>query len=205
MTKYAGAEILNLVAARQGHFLLESGHHGDLWLELELLCSNPRRVKPFCDELTRCMIPFEAEVICGPLVEGAFVALFAAWQMGCAFVYSERCSRLKKDGLFPAGYRIPQPLRDMVQGKRTAIVNDVINAGSAVRGTFEDLEACGANVIGIAALLTLGNSARNFAESKKVPLVSLVQYPVNLWEPAVCPLCARSVPIEDPGGFLSRA
>jgi hypothetical protein len=36
-------------------------------------------------------------------------------------------------------YRIPPALRSQVRGKRVAIVNDVINAGSAVRGTFLDL------------------------------------------------------------------
>ena len=34
--------VLQLLAARQGHFLLESGHHGDLWLDLEQLCLRPR-------------------------------------------------------------------------------------------------------------------------------------------------------------------
>lgn len=29
-----------------GHFLLESGHHGDLWLDLELLCLRPRQIEP---------------------------------------------------------------------------------------------------------------------------------------------------------------
>jgi hypothetical protein len=37
---FMGAEIvhetvLELLSARNGHFLLESGHHGDLWLDLE--------------------------------------------------------------------------------------------------------------------------------------------------------------------------
>src|ERR1700755_690930 len=36
-------EVLNLLSGRQGHFLLESGHHGDLWLDLETLCLHPER------------------------------------------------------------------------------------------------------------------------------------------------------------------
>ena len=39
-------DVLSLLAARKGHFLLESGHHGDLWLDLELLCLRPRLVQP---------------------------------------------------------------------------------------------------------------------------------------------------------------
>jgi hypothetical protein len=31
-------ELLSLVAARNGYFRLESGHHGTLWLDLETCC-----------------------------------------------------------------------------------------------------------------------------------------------------------------------
>jgi orotate phosphoribosyltransferase len=33
--------ILQAVSARLGHFKLESGHHSDLWLDLETLCLRP--------------------------------------------------------------------------------------------------------------------------------------------------------------------
>lgn len=32
--------VLNLVRGRRGHFRLESGHHGDVWFQLETLCLN---------------------------------------------------------------------------------------------------------------------------------------------------------------------
>ena len=32
------SDLIDLIPARGGHFLLESGHHGELWLDLELLC-----------------------------------------------------------------------------------------------------------------------------------------------------------------------
>jgi len=113
----------------------------------------------------------------------------------------ERFARASNDALFPAGYRVPNPLRQLVKGTRIAIVNDVINAGSAVRGTFEDLEACGADIVAIGSLLTLGNAAQTFADSKNVALESLVHLPNNLWLPADCPLCATGVPLQDIAGF----
>src|SRR5688500_1121892 len=35
-------ELLTLIHSRTGHFLLESGHHGNVWLDLELLCHHPQ-------------------------------------------------------------------------------------------------------------------------------------------------------------------
>ncbi len=44
-------ELLNLLAARKGHFKLESGHHGNLWLDLDLLFLRPSHVQRFALEL----------------------------------------------------------------------------------------------------------------------------------------------------------
>ena len=52
------------------------------------------------------------------------------------------------------------PPRAVDGGKRVAIVNDVINVGSAMQGTFADLQNCGAVVVDISALLVLGTAAR---------------------------------------------
>ncbi len=45
-------KVLELLSGRQGHFLLESGHHGDLWFDLETLCLQPRRAQAVAVELT---------------------------------------------------------------------------------------------------------------------------------------------------------
>jgi len=128
-------DVLELLAIRRGHFLLESGHHGELWLDLELLYRRPRRVEPLCSELARRIASLSIDAVCGPLIEGAFVALTVASELNLEYSYAERFARASSDGLFSAGYRIPEALRESVRGKRVAIVNDVINAGSAVRGT----------------------------------------------------------------------
>ncbi len=199
-------EVLDLLAARRGHFLLESGHHGEVWLDLELLCSQPRRVQPLCADLAARLSKYNVDVVCGPLVEGAFVGLMVASELGTQFSYSERFMRPGHEGLFPAGYRIPASLRPTVKGKRVAIVNDVINAGSAVKGTYADLtesgeSACGANVVAIGALLVLGSAAHEFARAKGLELESVAQHRNRLWEPTTCPMCASGMPLEDIGGF----
>jgi orotate phosphoribosyltransferase len=194
-------KVLELLSVRRGHFLFESGHHGDLWLDLESLCLNPRLVNEIASEISEFLAPLNVDLICGPLVEGAFVGLMVAMQSGVRFVYSERFLYPSSDGLFPAGYRLPAALKAEVDGKRIAIVNDVINAGSAVRGTYADLEECRATVVAIGALLVLGGAAPDFASSKNVPLKSVVVLPNNLWIEADCPLCRSGVPLEDLAGF----
>jgi orotate phosphoribosyltransferase len=75
MTTRTSADVLNLLAARKGHFPLESGHQGELWLDFELLCIHPKRIQPLCSELAECLRQVNVEVVCGPLIEGAFESL----------------------------------------------------------------------------------------------------------------------------------
>jgi orotate phosphoribosyltransferase len=151
--------------------------------------------------LAKRLQQFELNAVWGPLVEGAFVALIVASELDITFSYSERFANTSAGGLFPAGYRVPNSLRHVVKGTRIAIVNDVINAGSAVRGTFEDLDICGADIVAIGSLLTLGNAAQEFADAEHVALESLVHLPNNLWVPAACPLCGTAISLEHVAGF----
>ena len=189
-------DLIDLLAARRGHFRLESGHHGDLWLDLELLFLRPRLMQPFARELARRLSPERIEAVCGPLVEGAFVAQLVAAELDVPFSYAERIVHPGRDGLYPVEYRIPRALRTTVRGKAVAIVNDAINAGSAVRGTFVDLENCGAEPTAIATLLTLGSWASGFAAEQGIPLETIASLPNQVWPPATCPLCADGTPLD---------
>ena len=193
-------ELVGLLAARKGHFRLESGHHGDLWLDLELLCLRPRPIGRFAVALAKRLSTHNVEAVCGPLIEGAFVALMVAAELEVEFSYAERFAPVQSDALFPVEYRIPSALRGKVRGKRVAIVNDVINAGSAVRGTYTDVKACGAEPVALGALLVLGSSAPTFAADEHIALESIASLPNALWVPKDCPLCASRVPLTDAVG-----
>jgi orotate phosphoribosyltransferase len=195
--------LLSLVRGRQGHFLLESGHHGDLWYQLETLCLHSRDIRRFAGQLAAQLARYEVEVVCGPLVEGAFIALLVSLELGRDFAYAERFADARREGLFPVEYGLPKTLQPAVKGKRVAIVNDVVNAGSAVRGTFFDLQehgaevvANGAEVVAIGALLALGDAINEFAGEHHISLELLEQMPNNLWTPSECPLCAEAMQLE---------
>ena len=100
------------------------------------------------------------------------------------------------DTLYPIAYRLPLTVAPLVKGKRVAIVDDVINAGSAVRGTYHALTEAGAKPAGVCALLVLGDAAQPFLKSTGMALERLATLPNPLWEPANCPLCAQRIPLE---------
>jgi len=190
-------DVLSLFDSQQGHFRYESGHHGNLWLNLELLCLRPARVKPFAVKLARQLAPHKIEAVCGPLVEGAFVAQMVAEELDVEFFYAERFIEPSAISLYPVNYRLPELHREKIRGKRVAIINDVINAGSAVRGAFADLADCRAQPVALGALLVLGTTAATFAAEWGMTLETLVSMPNALWQPSECPLCGYGMPLDN--------
>ena len=42
---------VDLLPIRRGHFRFESGYHGEIWLDLDRLFADPRRIAPLAREL----------------------------------------------------------------------------------------------------------------------------------------------------------
>jgi orotate phosphoribosyltransferase len=186
------------MARRSGHFRFESGHHGDRWLEPDLLLQRPTALRPFAAELAERLQRHRFEVVCGPLTGGAFLAQMVAEECDVAFAFAERFAPPRSDALYQVRYRVPDALRGSLRGTAVAIVNDVTNAGSAVRGTYEDLLACGARPIAFGTLIALGAWSTSFAAEHDLALEALERLGNNLWTPEECPLCAAREPFEDP-------
>src|SRR2546428_6323867 len=189
------------MAHRSGHFRFESGHHGDRWLEPDLLLQRPAALRPFAIALAQRLRRQRFEVVCGPLTGGAFLAQMVAEQCDVAFAFAERFAPPPSDALYQVRYRVPNALRDGLRGATVAIVNDVTNAGSAVRGTYEDLVACGARPIAFGTLIALGAWSSTFSAANHLALEALEAWPNNLWIPDECPLCAAREPLEDPSTY----
>lgn len=189
--------LLELMGVRNGHFQLESGSHGSLWLELESLFVSPARIEPLIADLANGLSGHGAEAVCGPQTGGAFLAQSVASALRLDFFYAERLAARDRNGKSVVRYEIPAALRGLLAGKKVAIVDDAINAGLAMRSTFAELLICRAQPVAIGALLVLGEACARFCAEHKLAMESLAQLPNNLWLPSECPLCIAGVPLED--------
>ena len=73
------AAFLEIVDGRRGHFRLESGHHSALWLDLDPLFSEPRKVDPFVSSMGEALKPYDVSELLAhgavPVVVGAPLVL----------------------------------------------------------------------------------------------------------------------------------
>jgi orotate phosphoribosyltransferase len=203
MTESTRAAFLGLAKARRGHFRLESGHHSGLWLDLDGLFAGADAIAPFVAGLADELRAHAVDVVCGPLVGGAFLAQVLARELRTEFAYTERLPSTSP-GMYGARYVLPSAFRARLRGRRVALVDDVMSAGSALRGTYAELRGHGALPVVIGALLILGDLGINFFVQEGLPPVSVLREPYELWPPESCPLCSARQPIAEPGAVSSQ-
>lgn len=193
------ANLIALLAGRTGHFCMESGYHSERWFDLDRVLAQRERLRPFISALAQRLAAHRVDAVCGPMTGGAELAQRLAAEIGADFLFSERFAPPPgaAPGLFPVRYTLPADQRTRVRGRRVAIVDDAISAGSAVRGTFADLQACGAHVVALGALFIFGGAAAKFAAEHGLALEGIAPMTFGIWKPTECPLCRAGVPFEN--------
>lgn len=189
--------MFDLVQSR-GHFLLESGLHGSLWLALDHLFLQPKSLHREVSKLSTLLASHRVDAVCGPLVGGALVAAMVAEDLDSQCFLAERTKAPDPGLMFSATYEIPAIMRGRVRGRRFAIVDDAIAAGSAVRSTLTHLRSLGAEPVVLGALLTVGSGAETLASRAGLTLHRLHTLDAEQWQPSECPMCRAGVPLTEP-------
>lgn len=189
-------ELLELLPYRTGHFCLESGYHAEAWFELDKLFAEPARATELARLLAGRLAAYEPEVICGALTGGAFAALLLSQMTGKPFVYTARSEAEPAGAPFGVSYELPSAQSAMVASRRVVFVDDAISTGSATRGSVAALQAAGAEVAAVGAVVQFGNVGVDYLNQHNIPAETLVEHEYQTWHPSKCPLCRRSVPLE---------
>lgn len=176
-------------AVRSGHFLLSSGLHSAGYVQCALVLQHPRYAERLAAELAaRLGAGRAADVVVSPALGGVILGHELARALGCRAIFAERDAagalRLRR------GFAL-------APGERVVVAEDVWTTGGSTREVIRLVEAAGAEVVALAALLDRGGFAAEAA--KTLPAVALVEMRFDTWTAAECPLCrAGSLP-EKPG------
>jgi orotate phosphoribosyltransferase len=191
------SEVVRLARPRQGHFDLGTGYHGDVWLDLDALFLHPSLLRPYVEWLAERLREHSPDAVCGPLEGGAFLAYAVADRLGVAFLAGYRSPGQA------TGYHLPS-VPGGIGGWRVVVVDDAVNAGTAVAACLRELRAQGAVPVAVAALLALGDASAMVPASLGVPFYPAGTTPSRAWPAPECPLCADGVPVT-PGADDGRS
>jgi orotate phosphoribosyltransferase len=188
---------LDLAQARRGHFQMESGLHCGLWFDLDAAFVDQPALDPFVTQLAQSLRRHQIEAVCGPLTGGALLAQLVARLLGSEFYFTTPAPA-EQGSAFSARYRLPPATGHRLLGKRVALVDDVMSAGSSLRATLMEIEAHGAIPVVVGALHVLGTSGATFFAERGLRIETTGRSAFDSWRPPECPLCASGIPLEDP-------
>ena len=144
--------MVQLARPRWGHFDLGTGYHGDLWLDLDALLLRPALLRAPVRWLAARLREHSVDAVCGPLEGGAFLAYAVADLLGVAFLPGYRFSGER------ARYHLAA-VQGGIGGWRVGVVDDAVNAGTAVVACLEELRGRGAVPVAVATLVSLGEAS----------------------------------------------
>jgi orotate phosphoribosyltransferase len=176
-------------ALLEGHFCLSSGLHSGAYLQCALVLQYPQHAEALGRALAAAVAPVLGEggvaTVLSPALGGIVIGHEVARALGARALFAER-----QEGrlVLRRGFRV-------TPGERALVVEDVVTTGGSTQETVEVARAAGAHVAGAAALVDRSTTP----PAVDVPFVSLVRYPLPVYAPAACPLCARGVPLDKPG------
>jgi orotate phosphoribosyltransferase len=196
------SSFLDLARARRGHFQMESGLHSGLWFDLEAAFIDQAALDPFVTQLAQSLRRHDVEAVCGPLTGGAFLAQLVARLLGSDFFFTAPAPG-KSGESTAARYRLPPGTGHRLLGKRVALVDDVMSAGSSLRATLTEVETHGAIPVVVGALYVLGTTGTTFFSERGLRVETTGRAAFDSWRPPECPLCAAGVPLEDPSAPAS--
>jgi orotate phosphoribosyltransferase len=171
-----------------------------VWLELDTLLLRPAALRQPVRWMADRLREHAIDAVCGPVEGGAFLAYAVADLLTAAFLPGYRTPGET------AGYHLPslpgeiagdhsRPVPGGIAGWRVGIVDDAVNAGTAVAACAAAVRAQGAVPVAVASLLALGDASEMIPERLGVPFYPAATLPSRTWPAARCELCAKAIPL----------
>ncbi len=169
------------------------------WSWTHCSCARPGCARPSAGWRTGCGSTRSTR-FCGPVEGGAFLAYAVSDLLTAAFLPGYRTPGET------AGYHLPpapgeiagdhsRPAPGGIAGWRVGIVDNAVNAGTAVAACAAAVRARDAVPVAVTSLLALGDASEAIPERLGVPFYPAATLPGRTWPAARCKLCVEGIPL----------
>lgn len=175
-------------ALLEGHFILSSGLHADMFLQKALVFQDARRTAKLCKALAqkvRAEIKQDFTAIVSPAVGGIVPGYEMGRQLGLPAMYVERV-----EGKFQLRRNF-----ELKKNQPVLMVEDIISTGVSSRECIEAIRTAGGKPVAAACLIDRSGGKAKVG----VKLVALATLKVPAWEADKLPPHLRNTPAVKPG------
>ena len=176
-------ELLTLLketgAILEGHFLLTSGRHSDVYIEKFRVLEKPHTLDDVCREMAKVVKNENIDLVLGAAIGGILISGGVGRHLGVKHIFCERVNgRMKlRRGFF------------ITKDQRIVIVEDIITTGGSVMELIELAGEQGAEILHVVNLVDRSSGDVDFG----VPSTALLTIPSESWKPENCALCKQGM------------
>ena len=172
-------------ALLEGHFLLTSGKHSNVYFQCARVLQYPDYTKQICTLISEQFVSYEFETVVAPAMGGIIVGYEVARQLNKKFIFAERED---KNLTLRRGFSLNE-------NEKVLVCEDVITTGGSVYEVINIVKDSKANVIGIGAIVDRSGGKVKF----DYPLFTTLQINADTYTRENCVLCSKDIPLIKPG------
>ncbi len=169
----------------EGHFLLTSGRHSDVYFQCAKVLQYPEYTKILCKIIADEFKDIEIDTVISPAIGGLVVGQEVARLLNKRFIFAEREN---KKLTLRRGFSIDEH-------EKILICEDVVTTGGSVFEVIDIVNSNNAEVAGVGFIVDRSNGKVNFGYHQ----ISTIKLDVKSYQADECPLCKQGIEIVKPG------
>jgi len=168
-----------------GHFLLTSGRHSDIYFQCAQVLQYQEYIEELCSIIADEFCDKKIDTVITPAIGGLVVGQEVARQLNKRFIFAERED---KKLILRRGFSINK-------GERVLICEDVVTTGGSVFEVIDIIKHSKATIAGVGYIVDRSNGKVNFGCTQ----LSAVKLDVKSYLLEECPLCQQGIELIKPG------
>jgi len=172
-------------ALQEGHFLLSSGLHSNVYFQCALILQFPEYAYLFCKEIAEYFESFDFETVISPAIGGIIVGQEVARILNKRSIFTERTdgNMSLRRGFY------------LSNGERVLICEDVVTTAKSTKEVLSVVEGFNAKAIGLGSIVDRTSTKLDL----DFPFFSTIKISAETFSPDDCPLCKKNIPYVKPG------
>ncbi len=172
-------------ALLNGHFLLTSGRHSNVYFQCAKVLQHPEYNEKVCSIIADYFKDYEIDTVISPAIGGIVVGQEVARQLNKRSIFAEREDKALT---LRRGFALKE-------GEKVLVCEDVVTTGGSVFEVIDIVKNSGAQVVGVGFIVDRSNGKVNFG----CPQVSTMKIDAVSFQPDECELCKQNIPVVKPG------
>ena len=172
-------------ALLEGHFLLTSGRHSNVYFQCAKVLQYPAYMEKICSNIAEYFKNYEIDTVISPAIGGIIVGQEVARQLGKRSIFAEREDKALT---LRRGFSL-EP------GEKVLVCEDVVTTGGSVFEVIDIVKNSGAVVVGVGVIVDRSKGKVDFGyPQKSAVMMNAVSFPAD-----DCELCKKGLPVIKPG------